>query len=160
MISTSHSSPTLSDRQAKQNPFGASVEAYNKTDEIISLVVCDIANGVSRSDCVQKLQLGMYNNNPLKKRQSEYYYKAAMDRIRADRETEVEKLKDMLYTRYESLFADSVEAGDRSTAKSILDSIAKIFIGTDQKNTNIQVNANKEGIKISFGFANDENDEE
>mgnify|MGYP002520514962 CR=1 FL=1 len=32
-------------------------------------------------------------------------------------------------------------------------------IDTEKKNTNIQVNANKEGIKISFGFANDEKDD-
>ena len=102
----------------------------------------------------------MYENKPIKQRQSEYYYKAALDRLRTDRETEIEKLKDVLYTRYESLFADSITVGDRSTAKSILDSIAKIFVGTDQKNTNIQVNANKAGIKISFGFANDEKDGE
>lgn len=160
MIAASHSSSNPEDRKAKQNPYGSKVESYDKTEEVISLIVCDIANGVPRSDCMEKLKLGLYEHKPLKKRQSEFYYKAALERIKADRETEIEKLKDILYARYESLFADSVTVGDRSTAKSILDSIAKIFLGTDQKNTNIQVNANKEGIKISFGFTNDENDED
>ena len=159
-LAESHNSPKLEDRKAKWNPYGPKDEKYNKVEDVISLIVCDIANGVSHSDCVEKLQLGLYNNKPIKLRQSEFYYKAAMDRLRADRDTEIEKLKDVLYTRYESLFADSVTVGDRSTAKSILDSIAKIFLGTDQKNTNIQVNANKEGIKISFGFANETNDGE
>ena len=159
MISESHSSPVLADRKAKPNVYGSKSEMYNKTDEIITLIVCDIANGLSRSDCLQKLQLGMYENKPLKKRQSEYYYKAASDRIRADREPEVEKLKDVLFTRYEALFADSVTAGDRATAKSILDSIAKIFVGADQKNTNIQVNATKEGITVNFGFPDKSNED-
>lgn len=101
----------------------------------------------------------MYDNNPLKKRQSEYYYKAALDRIKTDRETEVERLKDLLYTRYESLYADSVKANDRSTAKGVLDSIAKLFVGINEKNTNIQINSQDNQMVIKFGFNGQKDDE-
>lgn len=159
MIAESHSSSDLAKRKAKPNAYGSKSENYNKTEDTISMVYCDICNGVSRTDCLDKLKEGLYGHNPLKQRQAEYYYKAALDRIKCDRETELETLKDMLYARYEALFADAVECGDRSTAKSILDSLAKIFLGSDKNNTNIQVNANSDGVKISFGFSDNKDDE-
>lgn len=159
MIASSHSSPDIANRNAKPNSFGSKSEMYNKTEEVISHLFCDICNGVSRTECIEKLMLGLYDNKPLKKRQSDYYYKAALDRLKSDRETEVEALKDILYARYEALFEDSVKNGDRTTAKSILDSLAKIFLGNDKNNTNIQINNNSEGITIKFGFSGKEEDE-
>lgn len=158
-LAESHSNSSLEKRKPKRHSIGENNIQYAKADEVVSLIVCDIANGVSRSDCIEKVRLGMYDNRPLGQRQAEYYYKAALDRIREDRQQEVERLKDLLYTRYESLYADSVKANDRSTAKGVLDSIAKLFVGINEKNTNIQINSQDNQMVIKFGF-NDQKDDE
>ena len=136
-------------------------DAYNKADDTVSLVYVDIANGVSRSDCLQKIQEGLYGNKPVKARQSAYIYNAALDRFAEDRNIEAEKLRDMFFGRYESLLQDAIQRGDLFNARGILDSMSRIF-GVERKETPqtaIQINNNKEGIKVSFGFNNDAEDE-
>lgn len=164
MLAKSHGKADAKQRRAKKAPICKTglaptlTEKYNTLDETVSLVYVDIANGVSRSDCLQKIQEGMYNNKPVKARQAAYYYNAALDRFAEDRNIESEKLRDMFFGRYESLLADAVKKGDLYNARGILDSMARIF-GVEKKDapqTAIQINNNKEGIKVSFGFNNDD----
>ena len=167
MLSKSHGNPDKKKRKAKKSPItilGTAptlTDAYNKADDTVSLVYVDIANGVSRSDCLQKIQEGLYGNKPVKARQSAYIYNAALDRFAEDRNIEAEKLRDMFFGRYESLLQDAIKRGDLFNARGILDSMSRIF-GVERKDTPqtaIQINNNKEGIKVSFGFNNDAEDE-
>lgn len=160
MLAKSHGKTDAKQRKAKKAPLCNTglaptlTEKYNTLDETISLIYVDIANGMSRSDCLQKVQEGLYNNKPVKARQAAYYYNAALDRFAEDRNIESEKLRDMFFGRYESLLADAVKKGDLYNARGILDSMARIF-GVERKDapqTAIQINNNKEGITVNFGF--------
>lgn len=164
MLSKSHSLPRKKDRKAKKSiPIAGGVptltDAYNKADDLVSLVYVDIANGVSRSDCLQKLKLGEYGNRPYKARQSALYYNAALDRFAVDTDIEAEKLRDLFYGRYEALLEEAIRKGDLYNARGILDSMARIF-GVERKtpDTAIQINSDKEGgVTVNFGFNKNEN---
>lgn len=160
MLAKSHGEKCKKMRKAKKTPAAKGMptltEDYNKADDLVSLVYVDICNGVSRSDVLQKLQLGEYGNKPYKQRQSAYYYNAALDRFAVDTDIEMEKLKDVFYSRYETILAECMKRNDLFNARATLDSMAKIFLGVrDGNQTNIQVNSDKEGgITINFGFQN------
>lgn len=160
MLAKTHGEKSKKDRKAKKTPakngMPTLTEDYNKADDLVSLVYVDICNGVSRSDVIQKLQLGEYGNKPYKARQSAYYYNAALDRFAVDTDIEAEKLRDMFYARYETILAECMKRNDVFNARATLDSMAKIFLGVrDGNQTNIQVNSDKDGgITINFGFDN------
>lgn len=127
---------------------------YNKADETVDAVYCDIANGMSRSQILNKIQLGAYGNRPVKARQSAYIYNAALDRFAVDCDVEAERLRQVFYGRYESLLEEAVKKGDLFNARGILDSMSKIF-GIERKtpDTAIMINSDKEnGITVNFGF--------
>lgn len=158
MLAKTHGEKSKKDRKAKKTPANNGMptltEAYTKSDDLVSLVYVDICNGVSRSDVIQKLQLGEYGNKPIKARQSAYYYNAALDRFAVDTDIEAEKLRDMFYARYETILAECMKRNDVFNARATLDSMAKIFLGVRDNQTNIQVNSEKDGITINFGFNN------
>lgn len=160
MLAKTHGEKSKKARKAKKTPASKGcptlTEDYNKADDLVSLVYVDICNGVSRSDVIQKLQLGEYGNKPYKARQSAYYYNAALDRFAVDTDIEAEKLRDMFYARYETILAECMKRNDMFNARATLDSMAKIFLGIrDGNQTNIQVNSDKDGgITINFGFDN------
>ena len=160
MLAKTHGEKSKKMRKAKKTPASKGcptlTEDYNKADDLVSLVYVDICNGVSRSDVIQKLQLGEYGNKPYKARQSAYYYNAALDRFAVDTDIEAEKLRDMFYARYETILAECMKRNDMFNARATLDSMAKIFLGIrDGNQTNIQVNSDKDGgITINFGFDN------
>lgn len=158
-LAKSHSSPKKRDRKAKPNLYGdCKIDAYDKAERVLDLVYADITNAVSRSDCLQKLMEGLYENDPLSRRQAVYYYDAALKRFEVDTDIETDKLKKIFYERYESLLAEAIEYGDRMGAKSILDSMSKLFLGMDKPTTAIQVNNEKDGgVVINFGYNKDEN---
>lgn len=163
MLAKSHGEKSKKMRKAKKTPTTKGMptltEDYNKADDLVSLVYVDICNGVSRSDVLQKLQLGEYGNKPYKPRQSAYYYNAALDRFAVDTDIEMEKLKDVFYSRYETILAECMKRNDLFNARATLDSMAKIFLGMDKQQNNIQINNNKEGVVIRFGFAKNNNDD-
>lgn len=125
---------------------------YEYVEDMLALIICDIINGVSKSDIFRKLEQQLYDGQrqPYKFKTAEMYYYTAIQRIREDREKEVEELRDKLYSQYYSLYADAVKNGNTIGAKMILDSIAKVFAVTPDKKVDIQVADNK--VNISFGF--------
>lgn len=125
---------------------------YEYVEGMLSLVICDIINGLQKSDVINKLELQLYEGQrqPYTYKTAEMYYYTAMQRIKEDREQEVEELRDKLYSQYYSLYADAVKQGNTVGAKMILDSIAKVFAVTPDKKVDIQVNNDK--VNISFGF--------
>lgn len=164
MLAKSHSEKSKSVRKAKKTPTSKGVptltEMYNTADDTVSAVYVDIANGVSRSDCLQKLQAGLYGNRPVKARQSAYIYNAALDRFAVDCDIEADKLRNMFWGRYEALYEDCVKAGDRYNARGTLDSMAKIFLGLGREKAMIEINKDANNIKITFGFSDEENNVE
>lgn len=128
---------------------------YEKTEQLISLVMCDIINGVSRSDILTKLKEKMYENQKqaYKEHSALEYYYVALNRIKEDREENIDNLKGLLYSQYYQLFNESMEAGNTLTAKSVLDSIAKIFLGDNKNNIQITTTNNDENkVEIKFGY--------
>lgn len=142
------------------NGKSAKSKEYQEVEDLLALIICDIVNGIQRSDIIKKLQEGLYEGQTKKYALSsaQKYYWTATQRIKEDRETDIENLKDTLYSQYYSLFADAVSSNNTFVAKQILDSIAKVFVDkSDKKNVDVQVVNNKEGITINFGFQ--DNDE-
>ena len=130
------------------------VEMFNSSDEIVELVYTDICNGVSRRDCQKKLTLGEYGNKPISTRQAQFYYKAALDQLAENTDIEAKRLKDVLWSRYESLLETAIKKDDIYNAKGILDSMAKIF-GLEQKTPSTAIQINNGGddkIVINFGL--------
>lgn len=162
-LAKTHGNKSKLERRAKRTPASRGMptltEKYNKADALVSLVYCDIANGVSRSQVIEKITKGVYEGmeKPLAARTAANYYNAALDRFDVDCDVEAEKLRKMFYGRYESLLEDAVAKGDIYNAKGILDSMCRIF-GIEKKDVPV-VNLNTNGdIKISFGFDKKDDD--
>ena len=164
MLAKSHSSKSKKDRKAKKTPASNGMptltEKYNTADETVTAVYVDIANGMSRSDCLEKIQQGLYGNKPVKARQSAYIYNAALDRFAVDCDVEAERLRNVFYGRYESIFQQCIDNNDMYNARATLTDMARIF-GIERKtpDTAIMINSDKEGgVTVNFGFGDkDEN---
>jgi Na+-translocating ferredoxin:NAD+ oxidoreductase RnfC subunit len=138
---------------------------FNQVDDVLDEVYCDICNGVARSDIVQKLMKTQYESQSGQQKNMTYrtaneYYNCALDRMHFNTDIEHARLKDIFYNRYESLLETAIKKGDVFNAKGVLDSMAKIFLGMDKQQNNIQINNNKDGITIHFGFTKDEDNED
>lgn len=157
-LSPTHSRRSKLDRKQIENgkPLQNKMhqeKLYNKSDELVSLVYVDIANGVSRSDCVEKLMTGAYECMPYSRRQAQAYYNAALDRFAFDTDVEAERLRNVFYGRYEALLEDAIKKGDIYNARGILDSMARIFGVEKKMPTNaIQIQGGDDKIVINFGL--------
>lgn len=157
-LAESHSSPNKKDRKPSAVVLGKRYispakrnEKYEEVENVIDQVYADICNGVSKFDCMQKLQKGVYGKE-LTKRNAYEYYNAAFDRLAVNSDIEAEKLRNLLYSRYETLLEEAIKKDDIYNARGVLDSMAKIFLGVKENQTNIQLNNNSDGITINFGF--------
>ena len=165
MLAPTHSKRSKKDRKAKKTPArnGAMptlTDAYNTADETVTAVYVDIANGMSRSDCLEKIQQGLYGNKPVKARQSAYIYNAALDRFAVDTDVEAERLRNVFYGRYESIFQQCIDNNDMYNARATLTDMARIF-GIEKKapDTAIMINSDKEnGVTINFGIKDEADD--
>lgn len=132
----------------------ANSKKYQEIEELISAISADIVNGVQRSDIIIKLKEGLYKEqtHPYKESTAVNYYWAATQRLKEDREEDMETLKDKLYSQYYQLYTDAMMVGNTIGAKSVLDSIAKLFLPVQKQGMNIEIDNNSEKINISFGF--------
>lgn len=160
-LSEDHLLPTKKQRYKKGSTYleRAHSALFNAADDIIDDVYVDIANGVSRSDITQKLMNGLYSSQKgqqknMSYRQAQEYWNTALERMHYNKDIELDKLRDVFYSRYEALFEEAVKKNDIYNAKAILDSMSKIF-GIEQKapNTAIQINnGGDDKIVINFGL--------
>lgn len=161
-LSEDHLLPSKVKRYKRGHTFAERAQSalFNTADDILDEVYVDICNGVSRSDITQKLMKRMYTpqKREMTYRQAQEYYNCALDRMHYNTDLEHAELKDIFYNRYEALLETAVKKGDIFNAKGILDSMAKIFLGMDKHQNNIQINNNKEGVVIRFGFAKNNDD--
>lgn len=163
-LSEDHLLPSKVQRYKRGETFAERARSalFNNADDVLDCVYVDICNGVSRSDITQKLMKQMYTPQKSKMtyRTANEYYNAALDRMHFNTDVEHQRLKDIFYNRYESLLEEAVKKGDIFNAKGVLDSMAKIFLGMDKQQNNIQINNNKDGITIHFGFVKDDDNED
>lgn len=163
-IAKSHSNKKKIDRKTslRVTQRGTKLQArpkqYAKTEELIDEVYVDIANGVSKSEIRKKIELGLYEaqDGVTASRKTGYdYYNAAIARFAEDCDVKAEELRQIFYGRYESILQECIKNGDMFNARATLDSMAKIFLGVRDNQTNIQLNSSKDGgITINFGFDN------
>lgn len=160
-LSEDHLLPTKRQRYKKGSTYleRAHSALFNTADDIIDDVYVDIANGVSRSDITQKLINGLYSSQKgqqknMSYRQAQEYWNTALERMHYNKDIELDKLRDVFYSRYEALFEEAVKKNDIYNAKAILDSMSKIF-GIEQKSPNTAIQINNGGddkIVINFGL--------
>lgn len=159
-LNEDHLLPSKLKRYKRGHTFAERAQSalFNNADDVLDLVYCDIANGVSRSDITQKLMKGFYE--PQKRgmtyRTAQEYYNCALDRMHYNTDVEHARLKDIFYTRYESLLETAIKKGDVFNAKGILDSMSKIFLGGDATKNKIEINSKDGQVVIKFGFGDDE----
>lgn len=161
-LSEDHLLPSKLKRYKRGHTFAERAQSalFNNADDILDEVYVDICNGVARSDITQKLMKGLYEpqKREMTYRQANEYYNTALDRMHYNTDLEHAELKDIFYNRYEALLETAVKKGDIFNARGVLDSMAKIFLGVDKQQNNIQINNNKDGIVIKFGFSKDDDD--
>lgn len=159
----SHSLPTFKERKAAKLAKNANrFDDWMKADELVSLVYVDLANGVTKSEAIEKLGKGLYEGQkkPIKKRTAIDYVNAAYQRMQYDFEAKAEEMRADLYTKLMTVYADAIQKNDRYNAVQALNSLMKLTgVAMDKQQTNIQLNANKEGITINFGFSGKKDDE-
>ena len=159
----SHSLPTFKERRAAKKG-GTNFEKWLKADKIVDEIYVDLCNGLTKSDVIQKMSEGLYENQNgkgIKERTAIDYLNAAQQRMAYDFESQAEEMRADLYTKLLSVYADAVQKNDRYNAIQAVQTIMKLTgVALDKPQNNIQVNANKEGIQISFGFKKDEETDE
>lgn len=159
----SHSLPTFKERRAAKKG-GTNFERWLRADKIVDEIYVDLCNGLTKSDVIQKMSEGLYENQNgkgIKERTAIDYLNAAQQRMAYDFESQAEEMRADLYTKLLSVYADAVQKNDRYNAIQAVQTIMKLTgVALDKPQNNIQVNANKEGIQISFGFKKDEETDE
>lgn len=156
----SHSLPTFKQRKAAKKG-GTNFERWLRADKIIDEIYVDLCNGLTKSDIIQKMTEGLYENQDkgIKERTAFDYLKAAQQRIAYDFESQAEEMRADLYSKLISVYADATAHNDRYNAIQAVNTIMKLTgVALDKPQNNVQVNASKEGITINFGFKKDEDD--
>lgn len=156
----SHSLPTYKERKAAKKG-GTHFNKWLKADEVVSEVYCDIINGSTDSDVLEKLTKGAYENqkSAIGLRTAQDYLAAARMRLKYDFEAKAEVMREDLYSKLLSVYAEAVQKGDRYNAVQAVQTIMKLTgCAVDKPQTAIQVNGND--IKISFGFNKEEDTNE
>jgi len=137
---------------------------FNQTDDVIDKVYEDICNGISRAEITQKLMNKEYEvqKRKLGYRTANEYYNCALDRMHYNTDIEHARLKDIFYSRYETILEKAIKKGDLNIAKGVLDSMSRIFLGDFNKTqNNIQINSMGDGkVVVTFGFGEKNKDED
>ena len=133
------------------------LDEYDRVQRLIEEIQVDLVNGVMRSEIFNKFRERMYNNLSKKdigERQIQNYIKAAWEVLKEDRVERVQELRDLLFSQYMSQYNEATQMVNTMVAKSVLDSIAKIFL-PDEKNINLNAKVDGE-ITIDFNLIEDE----
>ena len=118
---------------------------------LIEEVAVDLVNGVPKSEILQKLQDGIYEHvtSPTMSMVTSYrVYNAAMAKIRQDSEDSITEKRELLWSRYENLYRESLELGNHMNARACLSDMARIFglQAPEQKEVTLT------NTKIDFAF--------
>lgn len=123
---------------------------------MIEEIQVDLVNGVLRSEIFNKFRDRQYENlHPTKdigERQIQNYIAAAWELMREDRIEKIQDLRDLLFSQYMSQYQEATKMNNPLVAKSVLDSISKIFL-PDEKTLNLNVDGD---ITIDFKLMTDD----
>ena len=157
LLALGHYQPKAKDR--KTNSRTAAKE-FKRVDSIIDQIYCDICNGLTRDDILTKVSQRMYEGQTCtpKRETGASYYKAAIARIQGNMDEIDKNLAATLYTRYEMLFNESLKKGDLRLSRDLLNDMSRIFGPERDKTLTVQANNSEQILRISFGFSNDENE--
>lgn len=133
------------------------LDEYDRVQRLIEEIQVDLVNGTLRSEIFNKFRERQYENlNPNKdigERQIQNYIKAAWELMREDRVEKVQELRDLLFSQYYAQYQEATLMGNTLVAKSVLDSVAKIFL-PDEKTLNLNADV-KGDITIDFNLMTD-----
>jgi hypothetical protein len=156
----SHSLRTHEERKkARKAKSPVKIAKWDAADKIVGLVYCDLINGLSTSDIIDKFAQCLYEGQekPIKMRTAQDYIRAARNRMELDFQYEADQLRHDLYAKMLAVYADAVEHNDRYNALIALDKIMKLTgCAVEKQQNNIQLNATSSGVTINFGFKKDE----
>lgn len=128
------------------------IDEYDRCQRLIEEIQVDLVNGTLRSEIFNKFRERQYENlNPKKdigERQIQNYIKAAWDLVKEDRIEKVQELRDILFSQYMAQYQEATSMGNPMVAKSVLDSISKVFL-PDEKTLNMNVQGD---ITIDFNL--------
>lgn len=165
-IAKSHSNPDKEKRVAKSSSNGrggylAKTKEYKNAEDVIDQVYCDIANGRTKTEIIKMLKNGHYGKT-MQTRNAYDYYNAAVDRFCTEKNEQADKLRAIYFGRFETLYRDAIQKGDIYNANNILQSVCRIFGLEAPKSpeTAIQINNDKDGVTINFGFKKEEETKE
>lgn len=131
-----------------------SLKEYQRIEDLLEEVVCDVINGKSKSDILLKAQNGLYENQKkgVTYQRATEYYNAALSRLEVD-EPDKNNARQILYGMYLNIYREQMEEGNLVGAKQTLDSLTKLM-GLDKPDsqTNVQINSNDNKVEIKFGF--------
>lgn len=161
----SHSLPTYEQRKAAKSKEsgGKGVKQWLAADEMVTEIYVDLANGLTKSEIVEKVTKGLYEHQkrPLSVRSAGDYLDAAYRRMAFDFEAQAEQMRADLYSKLMTIYHDAIEAGDRNNAIQVIDRIMKLTgCAADKPTTAVQINNNSDGITINFGFKKEEEEED
>lgn len=163
-LSDNHFAQDPKDRKPKKRSHAVgcknNLTRFERTEQLIELVYCDIINGVPKADIKQKMHQGVYNGVEYKDRYIADIYNCAMDRIALNREDRLDKKRAVMWSRYQNLYKECMESGNQQGARQCLNDMMKLFgLAQENPSTAIQINGN-DGVKISFGFLNNKEEED
>lgn len=162
----SHSLRTVDERkEAAKNSKGKISPKWYTADKLVSQVYCDLINGLSSSEVLEKFANCAYDGQKKKvgMRTAQDYLRCARERLDYDFEHEANQLRADLYSKMLAVYSDAIEHNDRYNALIALDKIMKLTgCAVDKPQNAIQVNAASSGVTINFGFnkKDDENVDE
>ena len=119
----------------------------------------DILDGYNYGRVIRKMESDGYESQcPVKTSEmtlemKRIVYKDALQKLRVD-QSEIDDLRTLYYQRYEKLYQEALESGDRQTALSTLNSMTKMMgLMTEKKDVTL-----KSVVDVKFGF-NDDSEE-
>lgn len=151
-------------RQGGQKDRGRILQVGQRrvTDKVYSVIESmanDAIKGMTKYQIKQKFLKGGYPNTENLSNLNVAFSRMWNDMegyFYLDIESSKEALRGKLFQQYSDLYKQARDKEQLKTAKDVLDSIAKLTGAAAPDNqTNIQVNADKEGITINFGFNDD-----
>lgn len=163
-IAASHSLSKAEDRKVRASVVNGETritkrnkEKYERTENLIEEVYCDITNGYTKSEIIRKIKLALYEPQQNKQPRDNNFpydiYNAAMARLKEDADIKKDDLKNMVYGQFLAVYNDAVLIGDRQSALRALENIVKLGGLSDNAKTEINLNSNGP-VEIKFGFDN------
>lgn len=146
---------------SNKNAKGRSRIPFEK-DELIELMWIDLCAGVSRYQIMLKLDRDAYTGYETSKLSQATKYKylqLAYGKCEGELQEEREKLRDLFYSRFLSVYEEAMENRDRQNAIRALDLASKIAGVYAEEKKDITLRGDIKAT-INFGIGEEENKEE